>query len=210
MKKLLFVAFITLLGITQTEAQVSFRPGIRGGLNFAHFTKGDDYIYYDSNGNNYRNLPETSNITDLYLGLYGALKLGKYYTLQPEINYSRQGSYFKSNRDAPQVKYNVSYISVAVGNKFNFTPKFNVHLGPTIDVVVDNNDNRIVYNNNYDDDLYGYFPVDFTFFFGAGYNFTKSFGIEGRIKKGILPVFNNDYNTNVVLSLGATYTFDAK
>ena len=54
--------------------------------------------------------------------------------------------------------------------------------------------------------------VDLAFFLGAGYNFNKNFGIEIRAKKGIIPVldFSESSHTNVVFSLGATYTFDTK
>ena len=53
MKKLFIVAIIALLGFTQTQAQVTFKPGLRGGVNFAHFTKGNTYTSYtyDNNGN---------------------------------------------------------------------------------------------------------------------------------------------------------------
>jgi len=52
------------------------------------------------------------------------------------------------------------------------------------------------------------------FVLGAGFNFTPNFGIEARVKKGIIPVYYSDIDsvdhTNVVFSLGATYTFDVK
>ena len=53
--------------------------------------------------------------------------------------------------------------------------------------------------------------VDMAFVLGAGFNFTPNFGIEARVKKGIIPVFYSGVDhTNVVFSLGATYTFDVK
>ena len=201
MKKIFIITLLTFFGMTQ--AQVTFKPGLRAGANFAHFTKGDDYSYY--NGTTYVNQQDKfSSKTDLYLGFYGALHLTKYYTLQPEIDYSRQGSVYKGNNGAADEKLDVSYLSIAIANKFTFSDKFNVHLGPTLEFVVD---------NNFDADN----EIDFAFFLGAGYNFTKNFGIEARVKKGIIPVID-DYNsnpgdsshTNVVFSLGATYTFDLK
>ena len=174
----------------QTQAQVSFKPGLRGGANFSHFTKGNDNYYdFDSNpvSDNYNTL------TNFYIGFYGALKLTKYYTLQPEIDYSSQGSNYNS------IELNVDYLSIGVINKFTFSDKFNIHLGPTIDFVV---------SENFDTDS----DVDMAFVLGAGYNFTPNFGIEARVKKGIIPVFDSFYDnhTNVVFSLGATYTFDLK
>ncbi len=208
MKKILIITALTFFGMTQ--AQVTFKPGLRGGVNFSHFTKGDDSnnYYYDNNGN-YVSSPNGDKFeskTDFYLGFYGALRLTKYYTLQPEVDYSRQGSVYKNNNGSNE-QLDVSYLSIAIANKFTFSDKFNVHLGPTIDFVVD---------DNFDTDN----EVDLAFFLGAGYNFTKNFGIEARVKKGIIPVidryytgFNNDYSSthsNVVFSIGATYTFDLK
>jgi hypothetical protein len=209
MKKQILMAAIALLAFTQVEAQVTFKPGLRGGLNLSHFTEGDVYnnYYYDSSGTP-NSATDYNSKTDFYIGFYGALKLTKYYTLQPEIDYSRQGSkiQFRDNNNrlfSDQIDF--SYLSLAVVNKFTFTDKFNVHVGPTIDVIVENN-----------------FPtdndIDLAFILGAGYNFTPNFGLEARVKKGIIPAYynyGNNYNdgdnhTNVVFSLGATYTFDIK
>jgi hypothetical protein len=212
MKKLLFLV-LCVLGFYTVDAQVTFKPGFRAGLNFSHFTEGDNYYnnyYYDTNGNYipYESTDNFSSITDFYVGFFGALKLTKFYTLQPEIDYSRQGSnyeYFDTNiqRNVSR-KLQVSYMSVGIVNKFNFN-KFNFHVGPTIDFVVEKKN----FNSNYDNYLEN--EVDLAFLLGAGYNFNDNFGIEARIKKGIVPVFDNyDSHTNVVFSVGATYAFDVK
>jgi hypothetical protein len=193
----LFIILFALFGTLQIQAQVSFRPGLRGGANFSHFTKGD---YYYSN--NTPNNVSYDTHTDFYIGFYGALKLSKYYTLQPEINYSAQGSDYRSSNYG-SANFKVDYLSFSVLNKFTFNDQFNVHLGPTLDFVVSKN-------------FYTEADVDMAFVLGAGYNFTPNFGIEARVKKGLIPVFysaddNTDSDhTNVVFSLGATYTFDVK
>jgi hypothetical protein len=194
MKKILIIALLGFYGMTQ--AQVTFKPGVRAGINLTHFTKGDNENYSSSFYTDQRR--DFSSKTDFYLGFYGALRLTKYYTLQPEVDYSRQGANF-SDVTGYKTRLDVSYLSVAVANKFTFTDKFNVHLGPTIDFQVDNN-----FNTDSE--------VDLAFFLGAGYNFTKNFGIEARVKKGIIPVldYSDGNHTNVVFSFGATYTFDLK
>ena len=92
----------------------------------------------------------------------------------------------------------VSYLVVGIANKFTFN-KFNVHVGPTIDFLVDEN-----FSTDAD--------VDLAFFLGAGYDITPNFGIEARIKKGIIPVldYSDGNHTNVVYSVGAFYKFDVK
>ncbi len=204
MRKTIIVAFLCFLGITQVNAQSKFRPGIRGGVNFAHLTQTD-------NPNE-----KYSTRTDFYVGAFGALNLSKVYTLQPELNYSRQGAKYEFI-DENNIRYNseikVSYLSLGVANKFKFN-KFNIHLGPTLDIKVKDGGKKLgatyndanYYNDYYDDDLT---TIDFAFFLGAGFDITKNFGIEARIKKGIIPVNDNgDWDsTNVVFQTGITYTF---
>jgi hypothetical protein len=187
--KVFFIAVFTFFGAAQ--AQVTFKPGLRAGANFSHFTKGDDYGYYYDTDYNYVNDSNFSSKTDFYVGFYGALKLSKYYTLQPEINYSAQGSSTKTKN------LDVDYLSFGVINKFTFN-NFNIHFGPTLDFVVSKN-----FNTEAD--------VDMTFVLGAGYQITPNLGIDARVKKGIIPVLDNTTShTNVIFSVGGTYTFDLK
>lgn len=194
-KRILILLFL-FFGIAQSHAQVSFRPGLRGGANFSHFTQDSNYYYdpYDSNSG-------TSNVhydtkTDFYIGFFGAIKMSKFYTLQPEIDYSSQGSKYRTATST--VDLNVDYLSFEVMNKFTFEDRFNLHFGPTLDFVV-NKDFRTETN------------VDLAFVLGAGIRLTNNFGIEGRVKKGIIPVVDfGNYHTNVVFSIGGTYTFDVK
>jgi hypothetical protein len=192
----ILILLFAFFGTLQTQAQVTFRPGLRGGANFAHFTKGNDYYYYDTDNIDSQR-GDYSTKTDFYLGFYGALKLSKFYTLQPEINYSAQGSKYKSATN-DNVTLNVDYLSFGAVNKFTFGDKFNIHLGPTLDFVVDKNFNTDA-------------SVDMAFVLGAGISITPNFGIEARVKKGIIPVIDyNESHTNVVFSVGGTYTFDIK
>lgn len=192
----ILVLFLVFFGTLQTQAQVTFRPGLRGGGNFTHFTKGNDYYYYDTDNIDSQR-GDYSTKTDFYLGFYGALKLSKFYTLQPEINYSAQGSKYKSPTNDNGM-FNVDYLSLGVVNKFTFGDKFNIHFGPTLDFVVDKNFNTDA-------------SVDMAFVLGAGISITPNFGIEARVKKGIIPVIDyNESHTNVVFSVGGTYTFDIK
>ena len=71
MKKLFIIAFLAL-GFYQAQSQVTFKPGLRGGLNFSHFTKGDSYnTYYTDQYGNYvstTNRDEYTSKTDFYVG----------------------------------------------------------------------------------------------------------------------------------------------
>lgn len=208
MKKSIIVAVICFFGLTQMNAQVSFRPGVKAGLNVSHFTQTN------------RTDEKFNSKTDFYAGVFGALKLTKVYTLQPELVYTRQGAereYFDKDNRRRTEDLDVSYLSIGVANKFTFK-NFNFQVGPTIDVKVNDSHKEIAPNNNenysYEFNNNPYTGIDFAFFAGVGYDFTKNFGVEARIKKGIIPVNDSwDYDenyTNVVFQIGATYTFDIK
>lgn len=199
MKKFLFIAALCLGTLIESQAQVSFSPGLRGGANFSKITQ-----------------TESTFKTDFYVGAFGALRLGRVYTLQPEIAYSNQGGgdmwlyeddyYYGGERTSKKQSVTISYVSVGLINKFNFTDKVNFHLGPVFDIEAGRN-------------YYTYTPVDIAFTAGLGYNITSSLALEGRIKKGIVDVFDSyyyhsnssnvgSYNTNFLFQLGLSYTFD--
>lgn len=198
MKKLLFVVVICLAVMFESQAQISFKPGLRGGVNFSKLTQ-----------------TESSFKADYYIGGYGALKLGKLYTLQPEIIYSNQGgkdilieeyNYNTNQTTVRSETVTISYVSLGIINKFNFTDQVNFHLGPLIDIQTGRN----IYSNS---------EVDLAFTAGLGYNVTNNLAIEGRIKKGLIDVFDSyytssnspfigSYNTNFLFQLGLSYTFD--
>ncbi|MCV9929624.1 PorT family protein [Flavobacterium sp. LS1R49] len=208
MKKIILIAFGILVGILNTQAQVTVNPGVKGGLNFSRLTN------FEANG------PKV----DFNLGGYAAIKFNRLYTLQPEVNYSRQGvrseyvNFFSPtpNYNNSRTKtYSLDYVSLSVINKFNFAGRpFYALVGPSLDFKVA--DNFSSYNR----------PVDFDFSIvgGVGYTLPNGLSFEARIKQGFLDIFGNDYFykdsnndyhyndvvLNQVFQLGITYTFKVK
>ena len=197
MKKTIALLVMCLSGFFAAHAQVKFKPGIRAGVNVAQITQTD----FDSK-------------TDFYVGGFGAIKFTRFYTLQPEINYSCQGSgkgtfydYNTGNEIEMDKKIEINYLSFGIINKFTFNDQFDVHFGPTIDFETSSN----VHTNS---------DVDLAFTAGIGYTLPVGLTIEGRVKKGIVDVletdnYNNyylvdDYNTNFLFQVGLSYSFDAK
>ncbi|MEY8761507.1 outer membrane beta-barrel protein [Chryseobacterium tongliaoense] len=200
MKKLYFLLITFISGLS--FAQVTFNPGIRAGLNIAKFTESDRGVYnwFDDDDDPFESglqKEKTDFIADFYIGVFGNIRFTKFYALQPELNYSRQGSKIKLGNETYDPK--VSYMSFQLVNKFYFN-KFNVHVGPSIDFVIDNKGFEL--SNN----------VDLGFLLGAGYDITPNFGIEARVKKGIIEVAysNGENRTNVLLQAGVYYTFNLK
>lgn len=197
MNKSFFIAVLCFLVFVESHAQVSFSPGLRAGANFSKLTQ-----------------TESSFKTDFYIGAIGALRLGRIYTLQPEITYTNQGAndvwlydnnFYFDNSSPRSRTVSLSYVSVALINKLSLADNINFHLGPVFDIEAGKN-------------YYSEIPIDIAFTAGLGYSITENLTIEGRIKKGIVDVLDSyyqysnspnigSYNTNFLFQLGLSYTF---
>ncbi|AUX18986.1 outer membrane beta-barrel protein [Flavobacterium columnare] len=222
MKRVFIALALFIAGVSGVQAQVTFNPIVRGGLNVSRFTNGESgfqYSYtYDANtGQTIKNGNSNlfSSKVGFYLGLGASLKFNKLYTLQPELNYSSQGAsakivYNPKTNTLEDGNLDVSYLGVQAINKFNFK-KFNLHVGPGLDFITSKN-----FKAEND--------VDLTLSMGAGYDITKNFGVEARFKVGVAPVVQTTHSTysgtsfssrtenhsNALFSFGAYYKFDIK
>ncbi|MFS4472874.1 outer membrane beta-barrel protein [Chryseobacterium sp. T20] len=198
MKKIYFLLFALFTSLS--FAQVTFNPGIRVRANISHISDGpahESFYYNDNQGYHYgTNVYDIKSKVDFYIGFQANIRFAKFYALQPEIYYTRQGARFESQNPGVSSKtVTLSYVGGAVVNKFYFE-KFNIHFGPTLELLTD--------HKNIDSPIDG----DLGLLFGAGYDITKNIGVEARIKKGFVHI-NND-NTNVTFQTGVYYTFNLK
>jgi len=173
----LFLVAITLVLALPVWAQKRVSPGLRAGINVATLSN----INADFK-------------TDAYAGFMLGLNLGRQYTLQPELTYTRQGAkdaVFEEEGGATRREdVTIQYLSLGVMNKFYFTEGNNgVHalVGPSLDMKVGRNFPRI----DFEDDDYG--GVDLGISLGIGYTAPFGLTVEGRFKTGLLDAFNNDY-----------------
>lgn len=178
------------------SAQVTFKPGIRAGANLSRLTQSD----FDTR-------------TDFYVGGFGAIKFTRFYTLQPELTYSRQGgkgegSFYDWNTGVStsyKGDIEIQYLSFGLTNKFTFNDAINIHVGPFFDFETGSNVNTNA-------------EVDMGIMAGVGYTLPFGLTIEARVKKGLIDVlesddyddfyFTDDYNTNFMFQLGLSYSFD--
>lgn len=204
MKKIIVIAFVLLSGVS--NAQVTFKPGLRAGATLSTFSNTQSHYK-----------------TDFYVGAFGEINLTKVYALQPEITYSRQGSnnvktyigYDENTYDAIYKSRNleIDYLSIAMINKFTFRSGFQVMAGPTVDFRVQDN---LIYENS---------DVDLALAIGFGYRLPSGLAFEARFKKGVLDILDSDYysgntenndywfrdyNTNINFQLGVSYSFGGK
>lgn len=197
MKKITLIAFVLFIGLITSHAQVRVNPGIRGGLNFSTLT----------------NVEDNSSKTDFYLGGLVNIKFNKYFSLQPEITYSRQGDegrYFEDGRFYSE-KYELNYLTLGAVAKFNFGGKgFHILGGPSLDFKI--GDNYINTNpENFDLAIVG----------GVGYTLPNGLTFEARIKQGLMDIYGYDgiydgdyYYDDVILNqvfqIGISYTFNVR
>ena len=214
MKKTVATLSLLIIAIA-TQAQVTVKPGVRAGLNLSTFTNSD----FDRKA-------------DFYVGGMVSVKLADFYTLQPELNYSRQGakgSYTDYDFSFDPVAgdlvqrdydYSIQYLSLGLMNKFTFVEGFHAIVGPTLDFRVGDNFPELLDGN----------PVDFDFALNGGIGYTLPMGltIEARYKLGMIDIFGDyldedwdedddnwgddngnydDVRLNSVFQLGVSYSF---
>ena len=211
--KNLSIIALLFLAIGKTQAQVTFKPGIQAGVNIAKMTNTD-----------------LNSKTDFYIGGFGALKLGRIYTLQPELTYSRQGgkgtiamgntstynpatNSIITTEDSGTVDVSLQYLSAVTINKFNFSENFYALAGPFIDILIADdikaNPKAKDYNFNKGDD------IDLGIIGGLGYGLKNGIAFEARVKKGLTNAFINYYDESrdsnkLVFQFGIAYTFGKK
>lgn len=216
MKKLI-IALLMVIGIvTSSQAQLTLKPGFRAGVNFSKLTN------YNADFK-----------TGFYVGGELAIKFNTLYTLQPELNYSRQGGTSSSNIDntyvsntydpifygESKVSYTIDYLSFSAISKFNFGNGFHLLVGPSLDFKVNDNFDNNSFSNG---EQIGF---DFSLVGGFGYSLPIGLSFEARFKQGLVDIYGNNYNMNidqnnngnfdeVVLNqsfqLGISYTFNLK
>ena len=163
MKKYIFligVLFIGSISILNAQAQ----PGIKLGVNNTNISN-----------------TTLEDKTDIYIGAFVNIPIAKYYALQPEILYSRQGGLSNSDEFGD---VNINYISITAANKFYVSANQNFHfiIGLGLDFNV-GSDLNLLFNNN---DEFNISPVDLTFSGGIGYEFDFGLILEARYKQGTI------------------------
>jgi len=214
-RRIITIVCFVLIGIVQSNAQVTLTPGIKGGVVFSRLTN------FDSDFK-----------TGFYLGGQLAIKFNKVYTLQPELVYSQQGANVEYYNDVsinpynPDIqleyqteKFSIDYLCLSAINKFSFGTDFHFVVGPSLDFKV--NDNLGKFYTSSDSPI----GFDFAIVGGFGFSFPNGLSLDARFKQGLVDIYGNNYNTNidnnnngnydeVVLNqsfqLGLSYSFDIK
>ena len=190
---------ITLCSFTLLNAQVEIKPGIKGGLNSANLT-------------NLNNIgAHSKSITSFHIGGTISFKFAKFYTLQPEILYSKQGSEITQNGTSGKADLDLNYLSIPINNKFYVGGNgLNFQIAPVIDILLS--------HKNVDSPQ----GVDIAFAAAVGYDIANGVTLSVGYKQGITDLFGRNVNTgngyettdisdlvlNKVIQLSVGYQFD--
>jgi hypothetical protein len=169
MKKILLMIFaVGIASFTSAQVQFGIKAGVNlSNLNFSNIGLGDNY----------------KSITDFNAGLLASIKLNRIFYIQPEINYSGQGSVVPL---APNAKFevNTQYINVPVLFKYIHESGLFAETGPQVGFLTAANvtiTDRSKYSIKSSSE-----PVDLSWAFGAGYKIPHmNLGMDARYNLGL-------------------------
>ena len=109
------LTFIFFLLIIQNSFSQKFDLGIKSGSNFAT--------------QNIKSISGTKSITGLHVGVFTYIKLPLIFGIQPEIQYSTQGTKINST-----TMRSIDYLNVPILVRSSFGP-MNIHFGPQFGIL---------------------------------------------------------------------------
>lgn len=166
----------------------------KAGLNYTSATRG-----------NLDNNPDAR--TSFYIGAGIELPLNNSFSLQPEIQYSRQG--FQRNvGEEPQLQhylYKIDYINIPVTLKYYFVKGFTFDLGPQIGVRI--NSEHETAEDDEAASLGKSHLLDIGFVAGLGFKFDSGLLINLRFGHGFLENIDNSASRNTLIQVGTGFKF---
>ncbi len=203
MKKLVLGAAVAAMSIFTANAQADsdlVQLGVKGGVNFATVA-GDDFDSPDAR-------------TSFNAGFVAEVPYSERFSLQAEVLYSGQGYDWKSsdqdnifdNDDNVEVQFD--YIQVPILAKIYLVEGLNVHAGPQIGFLV-NDEIDFQPNSNAGDEPFPLEPKDIDISLAAGleYKFDNGFFIQGRYNYGFSEMFEDVDAHNSVIQAGVGFMF---
>lgn len=198
MKKLLFTlaALAIVVGASaQKKSSDKVIMGFKVGLNLSDITHINQ---------NYK--------PSVLVGFYTEYRLANWFSLQPEVVYSKQGS--MRTFDGVQTRLRANYLNIPVMMKFYVMPRLSLDLGPQLGL---NLGTKIKMDNGKNDTAVQIISNDFyntcEFSIAAGITYQKKRGpaISVRYNMGVSNVFKNKAldisNRNSVLQVAFGWTY---
>ncbi|OOG68887.1 porin family protein [Flavobacterium sp. A45] len=181
MKKIILSA-VAVLAFGFTNAQ-GVKFGVKAALNVSTLT-GD--------------VDDASSLVGFQVGGFAEIKVSEKFAVQPELMFSTQGS------ESEGENFNLDYINIPVMAKYYVAKSFSVEAGPQIGFLV-----SAEYEGEDVKDFVS--STDFSFNFGAGYDFTENLSAGLRYNLGLTNVYDVDISDdsvkNGVFSVSLGYKF---
>lgn len=205
-KNILAIVAVMVFGLANAQTA---KFGIKGGMNIANWDGDTEGI-------------DTKSKIGFNIGGFAEIKLSDKFAIQPELLYSAQGMKVDDfNLDDPDLgfitanaKFNFSYINIPVMFKYYAAEKFNIEVGPQIGFLTSAKLKVKVdgYGSAEDNIKENFESVDFGLNFGAGYDFTEHFFVNGRYNLGLSNIAKTEEGedakiNNSVFSINVGYKF---
>ena len=179
------LTFIFFLLIIQNSFSQKFDLGIKSGSNFAT--------------QNIKSISGTKSITGLHLGVFTYIKLPLVFGIQPELQYSMQGTKINSSTIR-----SIDYLNIPILIRSSFGP-INIHFGPQFGMLTGAINEISGIPTDIKDKL---LKRDFSLVFSVSVEPVDRFIFSGRYVKGLKnisdddPFANDTKNTTFQFSFG--------
>lgn len=180
MKKISIAVCALVLSTAALAQNVKF--GIKGGVNISNFT-------WD--------VPGKDNRIGFHAGLLAHIHLSPEWALQPEVQYSTEGS--KQSTQSGEYTWKTDYVNIPLMLQYMFSNGFRIEAGPQLGLLVNSDNNNDVFKS-----------TNVGLGFGLNYLTYSGFGVGARYILGLTnisqPAFVDNKSRNIQLSL--FYMFD--
>lgn len=169
--------------------------GVKGGVNFATVTRGDNVDSPDSR-------------TSFHVGAVAEMPINDMFSIQAEALYSGQG--FKLDFDGPdgdKAEFQLDYINVPVLAKIYVTKGLSLEVGPQFSFLVNEEFDTNPFSNDGDVNLES--AEEFDFGVAGGLTFQTEMGLfaTGRYTYGLTEIYKDSDLRNSVFQIGVGYKF---
>lgn len=191
MKKIILSGVLAIGSMLAVQAQ-SVKFGVKGGLNLSKLTSTDG----------------SKVLAGFNAGALANFKLNESWAIQPEVQYSTQGTKSKNNIWGPltsETTLKLDYINVPVLAQYHIEA-FYLEAGPQVGFLTAAKTKMGDITTDRKDDMKS---VDFGVNFGFGYKLDMGLGIGARYNFGLTNVYESDkYNSkNSVAQIDLFYIF---
>lgn len=184
MKKIISIACIILLSISEINAQNDIRFGAKAGLNVSTLG-GNSSISYDAK-------------PGFHLGGVLEIPFSEKIMIQPEALISLQGS-----SGFIQDNVNFWYLNVPVMAKYNVWDELYIEAGPQLGLLLSNNIEVNSFGNSLAFDATN--SIDIGLGIGAGYRLDDNFYFQLRFNAGFINAIENLSSKNRTFQVSAIY-----